>query len=522
MHLSSLFKSSFISSIIDSSVFEGDEIKLSNPLEPQESSKENLPVKVEGKITDSITPENLNLAIDKLNNAIILESNRYVKILGIDQTGTWAWGEKLFYWLKKSSILSEEKIEKLEILLKNNYLEEFSQAIPRFLDFGKNFQDYLILNENVYLSESTFDFYIYQAGNIIEEFKLDKNNFIYLPDLENSANTDELTKIKYIYMMSISDLYDSENKWKLKIEEQNKNLLSNSDKNLKNCENIWKLDYYRRWYYYWFIETDIKSFLSLNILRKLNIPITDITPEKLMYSNYLANFEYSLEYVILIKAKIWYEHVTGIKHSDLPYSLLKEYEDIFNKFWIRQIIASTRPMVFNAGVDYYVPNMYDHEIVYLELLENILFTQSKILESHWTINTLYLNLFPLEVNEKFRTECCYTEIEKRIDYNSNLDQFNTGIGINNVYYYNKDMERFDNNKNIFIDEYNYIFYLFKQEIVEEYKDVYTLRRAYKLKMLHESTPLSCKDLNSVYEYINSVYGTKIPLDKEFVTKLKKE
>ena len=198
----------------------------------------------------------------------------------------------------------------------------------------------------------------------------------------------EVDAVKYIFFISISDLFDIDNKLKREIDVKNDNLISNI--NLENCKNFWQLDFFKQWFYVWFIELDIQSYLSLNILRKLSIPLMDITPDKLMYTMHLTVIEYLEELNILLKAKIWYEHHAGINYSSLSESTLNEYKNLFIKFWIRQIIAYCKPSDIDSK--FFITNMYDEDKVYLELLENILFVQSKILEAQWTINTLYVYL----------------------------------------------------------------------------------------------------------------------------------
>ena len=72
--------------------------------------------------------------------------------------------------------------------------------------------------------------------------------------------------------------------------------------------------------------------MALNILRKLRIPLNEITPNSFMYAMHLNVFEYLEELDVLLKAKIWYEHHTGIKTSSLPESTLNEYRYLFFKF----------------------------------------------------------------------------------------------------------------------------------------------------------------------------------------------
>ena len=122
--------------------------------------------------------------------------------------------------------------------------------------------------------------------------------------------------------------------------------------------------------------------------------------------------------------------------------------------------------------------MYDVKNVYSELLENILFVQSKILEAQWTINTLSVYLPSI--------------IEyKEIDCETKLINF-----------------------------YNKIFALLKKEIVDKYKDVYDTRRAYQVNRFHNNYPMSCEDLQLAFNFINNRYFTKNNLNTDFLSNLK--
>ena len=122
--------------------------------------------------------------------------------------------------------------------------------------------------------------------------------------------------------------------------------------------------------------------------------------------------------------------------------------------------------------------MYDDKIVYLELLENILFVQSKILEAQWTINTLYVYLPSIL---EFKEVNCETKL---------------------------------------INFYNKIFALLKKEIIDKYKDVYEIRRAYQVDRFNNNFPMSCEDLQSVFNFINNRYYIKNNLNTEFLSNLK--
>lgn len=132
--------------------------------------------------------------------------------------------------------------------------------------------------------------------------------------------------------MSISELFDINNKIKTEIDARNNYIVSNSDLDFEKCDNFWQLDYFKKWFFYWFIELDIRSYISLNILRKMGIALTDITPDRLMFTSHLTVIEFLEELDILMKIKIWYEHHLGINYSSLPESTLNEYKDLYIKF----------------------------------------------------------------------------------------------------------------------------------------------------------------------------------------------
>ena len=112
-------------------------------------------------------------------------NNVRVAIKGIKETGDSIKWEDLLYWLKTSSIISKDEIEKLSLLLKNKDYNEFFKNIPRFLKYSQNmFSDYYILDGNIYISEDDFDFYFgaYAAGRTPASqdvsLPLDKTKFI--------------------------------------------------------------------------------------------------------------------------------------------------------------------------------------------------------------------------------------------------------------------------------------------------------------------------------------------------------
>ena len=56
--------------------------------------------------------------------------------------------------------------------------------------------------------------------------------------VEKVNETDTAATGKFIFFISISDLFDSNNKIKLEIDVKNNNLILNSDLNLSKCNNF--------------------------------------------------------------------------------------------------------------------------------------------------------------------------------------------------------------------------------------------------------------------------------------------
>ena len=116
--------------------------------------------------------------------------------------------------------------------------------------------------------------------------------------------------------------------------------------------------------------------------------------------------------------------------------------------------------------------MYDLNNLYLELLENIIFVQFKILDAYWTINT----------------------VNKLIPLKGDLQNINTDSKL--------------------IDFYNELYEQFKIEILEKYKDISDIRREFFAER--------CSNYN--YEQILFLYERLIELNGhiEFSSKLNKD
>lgn len=110
------------------------------------------------------------------------------------------------------------------------------------------------------------------------------------------------------------------------------------------------------------------------------------------------------------------------------------------------------------GTPEYILNMFNLDNVYEELLENILFAQCKVLESYWTINTLkntnYLN-YGIE----------------NLGYESNLINF-----------------------------YNDLYGKLLLDIINNYHDVYSLRREF---YINRYRPLSSDELLWAVDFLKT-------------------
>jgi hypothetical protein len=387
-----------------------------------------------------ISPENLNSKIEKLIQAINTETKR--------SGGQGPQNPKDFLqWILKSGKISEEESNNLLESSKKNELKNFYKNIPKFLKYAQRMEKIYIYDNKIYLAEF-IDSYLH----------LDKNNIVY-----NSVGK------PFYYFISISDLFNSE--LKIQVDIHNQKIIP-MDK-IINYE-MW--NYFKDNYFIWFIE--LNSAFYINDYIYFRDTFNNITPNKFMFSKYLSALEYSEEYDILFKCKIWYEHYKGIKHSYLSESILNEYREFFIKFWINQIIEFNNTTRLNDN--YYIPNMYDINIVYAELLENIIFAQCKTLEAYFTINT----------------------VNNWIYVNGNLNSINTDSKI--------------------IDFYNDLFEKLKTEIIEKYKDVYILRREYFIERWsnsdYDDILLGYENLKLYDSHLNFTSNYKLNKDIFYKTK----
>jgi hypothetical protein len=485
-----LIKSTKSGIIQDKSINDKNNIDLSN-IDKFKSLMREEKGEFKGKIL--LTSENLKIAILNSYNIMNKEFLSH-KSLNNEQRAI-HWGD-LFFWLKKSSLVDNSNIEIISNYFQDQNYREFYKSIPRFINYNKYLLP-VINNHNIYLPDDSLDWY----GKDLTGSLINKENFILMKELRSNLNiehnaqlnfdfvplhfflnkdwlpvlSEPIIKIKldnnfnlnnnedigtdifekYVFITSLSDLSKKVLFEKQQIDESNNNIIKNI--NLNNCLNKTQLDVINKYFYIWFIEMDIFSFINLNILFKYHIPLNKITLGDFMYSKHLSVIEYLEELDMLAKALIWYEHNFGINKSSLSEEILNEYRDIFHRFWFNQIIQFNKFSDLNKN--YIKPNMYDLNIVYLELLENTLYAQWKIIESQWTINTVNNYLQSL---------------------NNLEDKDPSNIKIN------------------FIDFYNNLFNLYRTNILFKYKDIYELRRIYIVDNYNLHTPVNCTDIFRIY------------------------
>jgi hypothetical protein len=375
-----------------------------------------------------------------------------------------------------SSRVSDEEYNNLLNLLKDNDVKEFYNKIPKFLKYAEDLSNVYILNDNIYISDYYAKYLLISppplgpaasqpGGDINNSFELMANpslKEVRVLDINNFVLNSEGKK--FYYFSSISELLNCKLKIKDEIDIINKKFIP-MDKN-KYFE-IW--DFVKKNYFFWHIEPNAGFYVN-DYLYSQN-PFNELTINKFIYAKYLSAWEYSEEYSILLKAKIWYEDYKGFKTSDLSESTLSEYKELFIKFCMRQILSFNRLEQLNQDTKYLV-NMYDLNNLYLELLENIIFVQFKILDAYWTINT----------------------VNKLIPLKGDLQNINTDSKL--------------------IDFYNSLYEQFKIEILEKYKDISNIRREFFADR--------CSNYN--YEQILFLYENLIELNKhiEFNSKLNKD
>ena len=379
--------------------------------------------------------------------------------------------EDFFNWISASSHISEEDLKELS-KLKTDNKNEFYKKTPKFLKYAESFSEIYIINDNIYVSEyyaksllkshhPTFkDGNVQSEGGSVPLQSLPLHSGTEVVGSSSSAELEQAEeKINsvlnpegkvFYFFISISDLLNSDSKFKEEIDIKNRNIIP-MDKN--EYSNIW--NFFKNYYFIWFIELNALFYINDYIF--FNKPLNELTPAKFMFSKYLSALEYSEEYEILDKAKIWFLHHNKIKLSSLSENTLIEYKELFIKFWIRQIISYNRlDQIYSNN---YNVNMYDLSIVYEELLENILFVQCKILEANWTINT---------ANELI----------------------NSYGGIENI-----------NTDSKVIHFYNELYDRFKIEIIDKFKDVYSIRREF---IIERYSFLSYEDIYEGYKYLEEI------------------
>ena len=157
--------------------------------------------------------------------------------------------------------------------------------------------------------------------------------------------------------------------------------------------------------------------------------IKDILPKDFLLIKHNMLHLYMVEYNTLIQAKLWYE--SEYLRGDKLEEYINEYKKSFDFWQNRQIMYFIGPYISEIN-DFtgtskinnlnYIPNHLQKDIVYDEILENILFISLQILELEWTINYCksnfsieYIkNLMAKQENIKFYN-LLYSELKKGVE-----------------------------------------------------------------------------------------------------------
>lgn len=448
------------------------------------SSDENIPNK------QVVSAKNFNSKIDKLNELLkpYLERKE-------------GWGPNNPYdflkWIIASGYITEDKAEELKTLLKSEMYEEFYSKIPKKLVYGECLNETYIFNGAIYLTEFFAKFILDSNQDNAASFLKNQAqeagdiSFLSAPLIDGTAQIKPVLNSegeKVYFFCYISDLFNSALKTKYDIDINNKKIIKFDE--IKESA-LW--DYFKKYIYHWFIELNVFTYINGSYFFSHNTSMSDFTLGKYMFSAYSSVWEHVREYDILIKSKIWYEHDKGIKFSDLSESTLNEYKELFIKYWLYQILSYNRIDQISV-IDAYNENMYDLNILYLELLENILFVQCKILEAYLGIDTVnhFFN------SSSLKEEDLLTEAEESVA--------RVLKGKGELYSFKSESDM------IFL--YNYLYENYKIEIYDKNKDVYDLRREY---IVEKYRRISHNDLVKGYEYVlnfdnNINYNSKLNKD----------
>lgn len=242
------------------------------------------------------------------------------------------------------------------------------------------------------------DFFKYLSSLFQEKEKSINELFFYLEG--------EPAPQIYIFYCSASDLLNSTGyiAFVKSLVNDHNNIIVPMDK-VQNSQ-IW--NYYKSHFYGNIIEKQTPhSFLNGFIFFRL--PLSELTTDKLIASKFMQAYEYWEEYIFLQKAKIGMEYLLCknvfskvIFFTKYTFADINEVTECLHKYWLRQIEYYNNLILIDRP-DYYehLPNMFDIDTVYKELLENTLFVQCQILEAYWTINLVqeYINSSATPLNE---------------------------------------------------------------------------------------------------------------------------
>lgn len=309
-------------------------------------------------------------------------------------------GGKYLYWymsINKSWVIINNQIFIKEDLAKDCF-DHFSQ-----ININIDKENYLLLN----IEEDFNNLFIKNPTPLIEvNLNSLKDNTNIHPQvkyfsLKEKSNEISTSKDKYIPFLTINDFINySQNVKNIvkKFESNNEIITIINSKLIKAFKPYLELEhiknYINKYHVIWthkysstsyFLNSSTYIYWNINKLPNLyNLNLDKFEASKL---NQLIDFKDELN--ILNKALIGLEHFLGIKYYNITEAELNECKIIFFKFWLNQIHCFYNSSDLFDKDSTYVLNWFDINIIYSELLENILFTQCKIMEAYWCLNIIH-------------------------------------------------------------------------------------------------------------------------------------
>ena len=504
-------------------------------------------------------PVNYMISPDKFTPKI-LELKESIKESILNSKGKGPQNLKIFFeWLSLSDDISKVKKEILSsIIEKNNsnsteglasetelsnkkpFKSEFYDHIPSFSkDWIEKLPQIIIIGKNIYVSNP-------------EAFGLEKitTNFISINN-HNEVNNSNVAEEDRLYLLTSKSEFLNFIKSKSHLGDfENKKIIPKNNKTyLKESK------YFKKNWFFWIIELNVHFFL-INYLNKLE-PIEDMTISKFMISNYVANYEYYQEYEFLLKAEKGLNQFCKLNSLTLGNFLQAEENDngsndpnydseeinFFIKFWIRQIVffnqlnlnESEKGTGFGRGV---LINMYNISNIQEELLENILFVQTKILETTWTINKVNNSISTVNLDKSPSSKVKILDISKlknqdennisaiKIKFQKLLGYFKFNPKSETLVICSSEVSSPNVNKGderIYLKNYfNELFDLFRKEVYKPHEKVYELRREF-IEDRYNNQPLSW--YLHYNKFLKNTYGDKLKknlklTDKNFKSKPK--